>query len=418
MANFLTVKTAEEVLRIIDSFEPLESEKVGLYSAAGRVLAEEITAPEPVPHFNRSLMDGFAVRARDTFGASESQPALLRLAGEVRMGEASLMEVEPGNAVAIPTGGMLPAGTDSVVMVEHTSRLDSETIEVMKPVAPRENVLMAGEDIPCGEVVFSSGQLLRPQDIGALAALGIDSVTAYRKPRVAILSTGDEIVPVSTTALPPGKTRDINSYTLSAQVTEAGAITGTIELVGDDLDALVEACRRALKEHDIVLISGGSSVGVRDLTVSVLDSLPGAELLVHGVAVRPGKPTILARADCKILWGLPGHPISAMTICRTFVLPCIYSLQGLKKNPAWKDAGAERAVLTRRLPSVHGRVDYVPVVLTRTGERLAATPIFGNSAMIGALARSDGYVVISQHVEGLDTGSAVTVYLFHGNFGG
>ncbi len=276
---------------------------------------------------------------------------------------------------------------------------------------------MAGEDIQAGDRLFSSGQLLRPQDIGALAALGIDSVSVYRKPRVAILSTGDEIVPVTAMRLPPGKIRDINSYTLSAQVLEAGAVTGTIEVVGDDLDTLVETCRRVLEDHDVILISGGSSVGVRDLTVSVIESIPGAELLVHGVAVRPGKPTILARAGRKILWGLPGHPVSAMTICRTFVLPCIYSLQGLKEKPAWIDIDARQAVLTRRLPSVHGRTDYVPVILSREGEQLAATPVFGKSAMIGTLARSDGYIVIAQHVEGLDAGSAVTVHLFHRRLG-
>lgn len=402
---------------MIEGFEPLAPERVGLHGAVGRILAEAITAPESVPHFNRALMDGFAVRARDTFGASESQPALLRDGGEVKMGEACVPEGLPGNAIAIPTGAMVPAGTDSVVMIEYTSRLDSESIEVMKPVAPGENILLAGEDIQAGQPVFSTGHFLRPQDIGVLAVLGIDSVKVYCKPRVAILSTGDEIVPVSTIALPPGKIRDINSYTLAAQVLEVGAITGTIEVVGDDLDCLVAACRRALADHDVILISGGSSVGVRDLTVLALDSLAEADLLVHGVAVRPGKPTILARAGRKILWGLPGHPISAMTICRTFVLPCLYSLQGLKGKPAWKDAGAERAVLTRKLPSVHGRTDYVPVVLRETPEGLAATPVFGKSAMIGALARSDGYIVIDRHVEGLDAGAEVRVHLFHANLG-
>ncbi|MGC8495348.1 MAG: gephyrin-like molybdotransferase Glp [Syntrophobacteraceae bacterium] len=416
MMNFLTVKTAEEVLQMVESFEPLDSERVDLYSAPGRILAEAITAPESVPHFNRALMDGFAVRARDTFGASESQPGLLQFGGEVRMGEASRLELSPGSGVAIPTGGMLPAGADSVVMIEHTSRLDSETIEIMKPAAPGENVLMAGEDIPCGEAVFSAGKLLRPQDIGALAALGIDSVSVYRKPRVAILSTGDEIVPVPTTPLPPGKIRDINSFTLAAQISEVGAVPGTVERVGDDLDSLVRACRLALEDHDVILLSGGSSVGVRDLTVSILDFLPGAELLVHGVAVRPGKPTILARVGAKILWGLPGHPISAMTICRTFVLPCLSALQGLREKPVWKELDAEQAVLTRRVPSVHGRTDYVPVVLSKEGEDLAATPVFGKSAMISALTKSDGYIVIPAHEEGLDAGSAVKVHLFHSNF--
>lgn len=418
MTGFLKVKTAEEVLDIVDGFEPLDSEQVGLYSAVGRVLAEPITAPESVPHFNRSLMDGFAVRARDTFGASESLPALLHIIGEVRIGESAILEVEPGTAVAIPTGGMLPSGADAVVMVEHTCNLDKDTIEIMRPVAPGDNVIMAGDDYQAGEAMFSGGQPLRPQDIGALAALGIGSVTVYRRPRVAILSTGDEIVPVSTASLPPGKIRDINSYTLAALVTEAGAIAGTVELVEDDPDSLFQACLRAMEDHDVILLSGGSSVGVRDFTVSVLDRLPQAELLVHGVAVRPGKPTILAGIGRKILWGLPGHPISAITVCRTFVLPCIHSLQGLKNvKSAGQRRCAEQAVLDRRVPSVHGRTDYVPVVLSESGGGLVATPLFGKSSMISTMAKSDGYVIIPQHVEGLDQGSTVTVNLFHRGLG-
>jgi molybdopterin molybdotransferase len=418
MTSFLKVKTVEEVLQIVQSLEPLDSERVELYSAVDRVLAQAVTAPESVPHFNRAVMDGFAVRARDTFGASESLPALLKVIGGTRMGEASVLEVGPGNAVAIPTGGMLPAGADAVVMVEYTSSLDSETLEVMKPVAPGDNVLMEGEDIQARELMFSAGQILRPQDIGALAALGIDSVPVYRRPRVAVLSTGDEIVPVATTSLPHGKVRDINSYTLSAQMTQARAVMGTTLLTGDDRDSLVKACLGAMEDHDVILLSGGSSVGERDLTVSVLDSLPGVELLVHGVAVRPGKPTILARAGRKILWGLPGHPLSAMTICRAFVLPCIHSLQGLKDiRQAWGARHGEQAVLSRRTPSVHGRTDFIPVVISESEKGLVATPLFGKSAMISILAKSDGYVIIPQHVEGLDAGSTVTVYLFNHRLG-
>lgn len=418
MTNFLKVKTAEEVLEIVDRFEPLDSEEVDLYSAGGRILAQVVTSRESVPHFNRALMDGFAVRARDTFGASESLPALLHVGGEIKIGESASIQIESGSAVAIPTGGMLPAGAESVVMVEHTNMVDEETIEVMRPVAPGENVIMAGEDIRTSEPMFSGGQPLRPQDIGVLAALGMGSISVHRRPRVAIFSTGDEIVPVSTPLLPPGKIRDINSYTLSALVTEAGAVTGTIGLAEDDPDLLFQACLRAVEDHDVILLSGGSSVGVRDFTVSILDRLPGAELLVHGVAVHPGKPTVLAKIGRKILWGLPGPPMSAITICRVFVLPCICRLQGMKNTrSAEQGACAERAVLSRRLPSVSGRTDYVPVVVSNSGEGLVATPLFGKSVMISTLAKSDGYVVVPQHVEGLDAGAAVTVNLFHRSLG-
>jgi molybdopterin molybdotransferase len=413
MMQFLKVKNVDEVLEILRGLEPLPSETVELGSACGRVLAAEIPASEPVPHFDRAVMDGYAVRAQDTFGASETLPALLEIDGEVAMGETASRQIEPGKAMAIPTGGMLPAGADAVVMVEYTYPLDARTVEVSRTVAPGENVLKRGEDIPVGEILMPQGWRLRPQDVGMLAALGICHVAVYRRPRAAILSTGDEIVAVSTPVLPPGKVRDINSFTLAAQIAEFGAAVSYQGTVADRLDALVDICREAFHEHDVVVLSGGSSVGMRDFTIRILEAFADAELLVHGVAIRPGKPTILARIGKKLFWGLPGHPVSALMVCRALVLPSLAVLQGMAGIDRAQDLGSTLfGTLANQLPSVHGRTDYVPVALSWDGETLLVKPVFGKSAMISVLGRADGYVIVPAHVEGLDQGSRVRVYLF------
>jgi len=410
MSQFLKVKTADEVISIVRKLEPLERETVELKAACGRVLSSAVQAPEALPHFSRATMDGYAVRAKDTFGASESLPALLKVGGEVLMGRSASVQLEAGKAIAIPTGGMLPMGADAVVMVEYTNNLDEATIEVIRPIAPGDNVLKVGEDIAQGETLFAAGWRLRPQDVGLLAALGIAEVQVFARPRVAIISTGDEVLPVSSCPPPMGKIRDINSFTLAAQVQQAGALVGFEEVVTDDLDALSASCSSALIENDVVLLSGGSSVGSRDFTLQILDRFPTAELLVHGIAIRPGKPTILARIGKKVFWGLPGQPVSALMIFRAFVLPSLAILEG-QSDLSGMSGNVVRATLNRQLPSVHGRSEYVPVVVSRVEERVVATPIFGKSAMIGILAKADGYVIVPEHVEGLDSGSEVQVYI-------
>jgi molybdopterin molybdotransferase len=254
--------------------------------------------------------------------------------------------------------------------------------------------------------------MIGPRDIGVLAALGIVDVEVFRVPRVALISTGDEIVPVETRLLAPGKVRDINNFSLAAQIKSAGAQIGVQDRVSDRLEDLVSACREALMDHDVIVLSGGSSVGVRDYTTQVLAGLPESELLVHGVAIRPGKPTIFGRAGGVLFWGLPGQPVSALITCQAFVLASLRKLQGMMETE-FADARAIRAVLNRQLPSVHGRTDYVPVALSRgRGGATEASPVFGKSGAISVLARADGYVVIPEHVEGLDPGAEVSVFLF------
>lgn len=412
MSQFLKVRSAKQVMEILQRLEPLSEEAVRLEKACGRVLAFPVTASEPVPPFPRAIMDGFAVRAKDTFGASESLPALLELAGEVVMGQPAVVSVTEGRAVAIPTGGMLPAGADAVIMVEYTSPLDETSIEVTRPVAPGENVLGAGDDMKEGEAVFPEGWRLRPQDLGVLAALGITSVRVRRRPRVAILSTGDEVVPASIQSLPPGKIRDINTYTLAAELEQAGALVGETLLVKDDPHELVSRCRRCLEDHDVLVLSGGSSVGMRDFTVRILEGFEDAELLAHGVAVRPGKPTILATVRGKLFWGLPGQPVSALMICRTFVVPSIRILQNHCKGLRGDGGQTCTARLIRKIPSASGRTDLFPVVLRPEGATLRADPVFGKSAMISTLGQADGYIVIPEDAEGLDGDTEVTVHLF------
>lgn len=411
MSQFLKVKTADEVLNIITMIEPLPSESISLEIAHARVLASGVTAPEPLPHFNRATMDGFAVRAKDTFGATESLPAMLEVVGEIAMGESVSLSLEAGKAVAVPTGGMLPANADSVVMVEYTYNLDEKTIEVIKPVAPGDNILRIGEDIEDHQNLFPAGWRLRPQDMGLLAALGISNVLVHRRPRVAVISTGDEIVPITGAPPPPGKVRDINSITLAAELEEAGVAVTIKQVVVDDLDALVTAAKSALVENDMLLLSGGSSVGARDYTLRILDHFKNAELLVHGIAIRPGKPTILARIGNKIFWGLPGQPVSALMIYRAFVLPSIARLEG-QEDMAKLTGTPVRATLKRQLPSVQGRTDYVPVMSSWVEGKAYASPIFGKSAMIGILARADGFIIVPEHVEGLEQGCEVEVHLF------
>ncbi len=413
MPEFLRVKTVQEVINIIAGFDPLCIESVPLEHAYGRVVAGAVYSREPVPHFPRAVMDGYAVRSRDTFGASESLPALLQVTGEVLMGEPPPHSLEAGSAMAIATGGMLPSGADAVVMIEHTQLLDEKTVEVTRPAAPGENILGVGEDIAGGQCLLEQGHILRPQDVAALAAVGVLNVPLFKRPRVAIVSTGDEILPVSVGEPPPGKVRDMNTYSLTGLVWEAGGIVGKVVVLKDDLDVLVEKCRELLIGHDMILLSGGSSVGARDYTLNILDHFLDVELLVSGVAIRPGKPTILARVGKKVFWGLPGHPLSAQMVCRLMVVPMIKILQGqaLDHDPLMSSKTIS-ALLGRPVPSVHGRTDCIPVTLARSGTGYTANPVFGKSSMIGVLVKADGYVIISEHDEGLDPGTRVEVNLF------
>ena len=405
MREFFEVVTLAEAAAHDRRFALVGSEAVELGAARGRVLASDIVADGDLPGFVRSTMDGYAVVAASTFGAAESQPALLEVVGSVEMGTAASVAVGPGQAARILTGGMLAPGSDAVVMVEHTEVIDDTTIEVVRAVAPTQNVIAADDDVARGETVLVAGTRLRAQEVGVLAALGHSRVQVYRQPRVAIISTGDEVVSVD--VVPgPGQIRDVNSHTLAALVAEAGGVALPLGIIGDDFDQLLSCCQRALADSDMVLLSGGSSVGARDLTIDVLAALAGAEVLVHGVAIRPGKPTILADVGGKALWGLPGHVASAMVVFRVLVRGFIERIAGLAPTPPRRT----RARLSRNLASVHGRRDHVRVALEERAGELWAVPVLGKSGLIRTMVKADGLVEIATDSEGLDEGSEVWVY--------
>jgi len=412
METFFKVKTVEEVLELIKRFHPLDEEEVPLSAALGRVLAEDLAADEDVPPFDRSTMDGFAVRAADTFGATESLPALFTIIGEIMMGRVPDSAVGPGQTAGIWTGGMMPPGADAVVPLEYARPVDQTMVELARPAAPYDHVIRAGEDVKNGQVLIPKGRRLRPQDVGLLAALGRERVRVVRRPKAALISTGDEIVPVG--ARPrPGQIRDVNTYTLSAMIEEAHGRPIQLGLVKDDPDQLRATVAEGLTQADTIIISGGSSVGVRDFTVDVFKSFAGSEILVHGVSVSPGKPTIMAQIGNQSLWGLPGHTVSAMITCDLFIRPLLARLAGeMESGPAW--GRTVKAVLARNVPSVHGRQDYVRVRLEpdlRAG--LLAHPILGKSGLISTMVKADGLIRIGLNDEGLTKGAAVEVILFN-----
>jgi molybdopterin molybdotransferase len=376
-------------------------------SAVGRVTGEAVAAPHPLPSFPRSTVDGYTVRAQDTYGASEGLPAYFSIVGEVPMGEAPKFHLELGQCALIHTGGMLPEMADAVVMLEYTQSVRAGEIEVLKAAAPMENVLKVGEDVAAGQVVIPAGRRLRPADIGGLMALGITRVNVARRPQAGILSSGDEVV-LPEDEIKPGQVRDVNSYTLSALVDESGGTVHRYGIIPDRADELLAAARRALEECDLVVITAGSSASTRDLTADVINRLGTPGVLVHGVNVRPGKPTILGVCDHKAVIGLPGNPVSALVIAGLFVTPLIEALCGLSQG---RLHGVVTARLTINLPSQAGREDWIPVSLKRTPQGFDAEPVFGKSNLIFTLARADGLVCIPPDATGLNAGEKVEVLL-------
>jgi molybdopterin molybdotransferase len=387
-----------------------KTETLSLLSALCRYLAREVKAAEDVPGFSRSTMDGFAVRARDTFGASEGLPAYLEIAGEVLMGEEPQGGVEPGQAWRIATGGMLPAGADAVVMVEQTETLDEKTIGVVKPVAPGENVIRRGEDLTAGDLVLPAGHCLKAHDLGVLAAAGVTAVEVFCRQRVGIISTGDEVVPPDEKPA-PGKIRDINSYTLYGAVAEAGGEPHLYGIVKDDFQKIRERLTIVLKENDLALLSGGSSVGTRDVAAEAINSLGSPGVLFHGLPIRPGKPAIGAVVAGKPVFGLPGHPASALVVFQLLVAPLLrmgnYSGEenGFREFPLV-------ARLTRNLRSAPGREDFIRVRLFLQQGSLYAEPVLGKSGLITTLVKADGLARIPAGKEGVEAGETVEVKLF------
>jgi molybdopterin molybdotransferase len=386
----------------------VQAEVIPTAEALGRVTAAPLHAPMALPAFARSSKDGYAVRAADTLGASESVPAYLTVVGEVSMGQAATVEVGTGQTAIVHTGGMIPPGADGVVMVERTQKLDEQNIEVLRPVAVGENVINVGEDIQQGDEILPAGHLLRPQDVGGLLAVGLTKIPVARRPRVALIATGDEVIPPSQ-ALGPGQVRDINTYTLSGLVQQAGGQPWPLGIVSDRFEALKAAAARGLAEADVVIMSAGSSVSVRDMTADVINELGQPGVLVHGISFRPGKPTVLAICDGKPVFGLPGNPVSVMVVFGLLVTPTLWRWQGLAHPP---EPRTTKARLARNIAGMAGREDRIPVRLEQREDGLWADPVFGQSNLIFTLVKADGMVKISLDETGLSAGEWVKVQLF------
>ncbi len=385
--------------------KPLGSERVPLSEAFGRVLAEEIRASTDLPSFARSTVDGFALRAAETAQAASGRPVTLEVVGDVSMGAEVEVEVDEGEAARIPTGGALPAGTDAVVMQEHIVRQD-ETIAVERPIRPGENVTPRGSDVRAGEPVLSAGRRLRAQEVGLLAGLGRPAVEVYLRPRVGVIVTGDELVPPDV-PLRGSQVHDMNSYTLAGLIVSAGAVAKSYGIVRDNLAVLARVAQRAHRVCDVLLLSGGSSVGEKDVVAEVIAALGDPGVVVHGISIRPGKPTMLGVANGKPVFGVPGNPVSAMVVFDQFIRPVLDAMVGVRG--ASRPGHALRARLAGRLVATD-REDHVRVALDQRSGGLWAVPVPGGSATITSMVRADGIVVVPAR-QAFEEGTEVEVRL-------
>ena len=399
----LTVTPLNEAIRLaLQNFSALRTgqEFVNLTSALNRVLAEDISATEFVPVFNRSTVDGYAVKSADVFGCSDAIPAILNLAGESKMGAHADFILQPGQCAFVPTGGEVPEGADAVVMVEHTETLGSGEVAIYKPVAPGVNMIMRGEDTKPGDVVLTAGRRISAADTGTLAALGVTNIPVARRPRVAIISTGDE--PITPAQKPtPGQIRDVNSPLLLNAVLEAGGDPHELGIIRDDEEAITRALQKATNEYNVVIISGGTSVGEKDAMPRVIGNL--GCMLLHGIAVKPGKPTLFGEVNGIPVFGLAGNPVAAYFLFYLLVRPILFNMQGTEAP------GHQVSLpIARSYASNHGREEIVPVMV-RGG---FVQPIASKSGLITTLAGTDGFIRIPRELEGLREGERVQVTLF------
>jgi molybdopterin molybdotransferase len=410
VADFLTLVPPSRARELLLSQVQYKGDVdlVGISESIGRISAEDILAPHPLPQFPRSTVDGYAVRAKDTFGASESSPAYITVIDEVTMGSQPQHQVGSGEASSIHTGGMIPVGSDAVVMVENTQIARDKEIEIYRSVSTGENVISVGEDVVQGQLVLPKGKLIRPSEVGGLAALGISSLRVAKKMKVGIISTGDEVVPIEDD-VQLGQVRDVNSHTLAGLVNTSGAVSILYGIIQDNFDDLIAVARKALDECDLLLITAGSSASSRDMTAKVINDLGKPGVLVHGINTRPGKPTILGLCGGKAVIGLPGNPVSALINGMLFVVPLLDKLTGKLSsapNPSIK------ATLTVNLASQAGREDWQPIKLIQGEQGWMADPVFGKSNLIFSLSFSDGLICIRPDETGLSAGELVDVFLF------
>lgn len=408
MPEFLTLVPPSHAINLLyKSFAPnITAESIPTEESLGRILTKTILAPHPLPEFSKTTVDGYAVKANDTFGAKDSLPAYLELIGEVTMGENSPIRINSNQCATIHTGGMIPEGADAVVMIEYTQQISGSEIELYKAVAQNENIIHVGEDILKSQEMINTGDIIKPADIGSLMALGITSIDVNQRPKVGIISSGDEVIPPHKSPT-LGQVRDINSYSLKALVEKFGGIPILFGIAPDDFDTLFETANKALELCDVVIITAGSSASIRDLTSRVIDNLGKPGVLTHGINIKPGKPTIIGVCNNKPVIGLPGNPVSALVVANLILQPIINSLLGKQEN---KYPESIKATLSINLSSQSGREDWIPVRLIQDGDNTIAEPIFGKSNLIFTLSKSDGLIMIEPDSNGISSGSEVLVF--------
>lgn len=408
------VMDAETALRLlienVRSANPPEV-NMNIDEALGLVASRDVISAEDLPSFARSTVDGYAVRAEDTFGAAETMPAYLNLFQEILMSQKADFLLPEDNASKIPTGGMLPENADAVVMFEHVQLIDEQMIEVLKPVAPGENVIQVAEDVKKGDVVIRAGHRLRPQDIGACAGIGATQIAVFRQPAVSIISTGDEIVPAD--AYPePGKVRDINSYVISGMVFESGGIALKKGILKDEYKTIRDAIETAMTDSDAIVISGGTSVGTKDMVARIINDIGSPGVLFHGLSLKPGKPMIGGVIKGIPVFGLPGHP-AAVSICfELFIRPVLHRLSGLREKWPQFSRKTVTAKISKNISSSAGREEHIRVMFEERGGELWAVPVLGKSGLITTLVKADGTIVIPLNRNGIEAGEIVDVRLF------
>jgi len=405
--DFLKVTEIKDIEKLIfEKIPTLKGNKeiIKLENSLGRILYEDIKSKENIPEFNRSTVDGYAIKSRESQGASQGIPAFFTIKGEVSMGENTEKELKSGEAIYVPTGAMIPAGADSMIMIEYCEILD-DTLLIHKPVSKYENIMLLGEDIKIDEIILEKGSQITPENVGVLASMGIYQLSVFKKFRFSIISTGDELVGENE-EYKKGKIRDINSYTLSHAIENFGEVVEK-KIVRDNYETLLEEVKKSTEISDIVLISGGSSAGNYDYTSKVISQLDGGEVFIHGISIKPGKPTIVGKSNDKLIFGLPGHPISSIVVFNIIVKKLIEKLCHKKDKEEFY-----YGILSHNLHSTPGRTTYQMVNKTIDEGEIIINPIFGKSGMTTLMTKSNGYIILDTDTEGLVKGSRVKVYKF------
>ncbi len=419
MYNFLNLKSSSEFWKVVKeniNIKDAEIEVVNFKESVGRILAQDLVSNENLPAFDRSTVDGYAVCASDLKGISESLPAYLDVVGSIEMGKETNIKIKEGQAAYIPTGAMLPEGADAVIMVEYTEKISDDMIECYKSLGVGENIIKKGEEVKNNELILKKGHKIKPRDMGAIAGLGFNELKVYKKPEIVIISTGDELISPNK-EIKFGQIRDINTYTIGSLLKEAGAYVNQVGIIEDTYQNLKDTVKKHLTA-DLILVSGGSSAGIKDMTVDVINELGKPGVLIHGLKVKPGKPTILGQVDHTPIMGLPGHPGSAWIISNLFVKPLVkllsgeYNIENIEKNIE-KGNIKINAILDRNISSDKGRKEIIPVKEIYKNNKVYAQPLLGKSSFMKVFINSDGYIVIDSNLEGLNKGEKVDIIYFN-----